>query len=96
VKGLIRNTIFHHFCGGENISDCQYTISKLAQYNIGTILDYSVEGQGSEDNFDSALDETLATIDRAKGDKNIPFCVFKPSAFIRLDLLEKKNFRRQP
>src|SRR5205085_6846275 len=53
VKGLIRNTIFHHFCGGENIKDCQHTISKLAEFNIGTILDYSVEGLETDENFDS-------------------------------------------
>ncbi len=90
VKGIIRSTIFHHFCGGETISDCQDTISKLGNYNIGTILDYSVEGKKSEKDFNDALNETLATITRAKGEKNIPFCVFKPSGFVRFSILEKK------
>jgi proline dehydrogenase len=91
VKGLIRSTIFHHFCGGENISDCKATIEKLADYNIGTILDYSVEGKESEKDFEDGLHETLATIKRAKGDKNIPFSVFKPTGFARFEVLEKKN-----
>ena len=91
VKGIIRSTIFHHFCGGETISDCSETIKKLSSFHIGTILDYSVEGKESEKDFNDALTETLATIHRAKGDKNIPFCVFKPTGFERLSLLEKKN-----
>ncbi len=95
VKGLIRSTIYHHFCGGETISDCKETITKLSQYNIGTILDYSVEGKESEKDFNDGLKETLATIARAKGDKNIPFSVFKPSGFVRFNLLEKKNSGEQ-
>jgi proline dehydrogenase len=91
VKGLIRSTIYHHFCGGETITDCQETILKLGKYHIGTILDYSVEGKESEEDFETALMATLSTIERAKGDKHIPFCVFKPSGFVRFALLEKKN-----
>ena len=26
IKGIIKNTIFHQFCGGETISDCHDTI----------------------------------------------------------------------
>ena len=91
VKGLIKSTIFKHFCGGETIDDCQKTILELGKSNIGTILDYSVEGKESESDFQNALDETLATIERAKGDQSIPFSVFKPTGFARVDLLEKKN-----
>lgn len=91
VKGLIKATIFKHFCGGETIQDCQKTIDTLGRYNIGTILDYSVEGKESEEDFQNALDETLETIKRAKGDKKIPFSVFKPTAFAHMALLEKKN-----
>ena len=91
IDGIIKKTIFAHFCGGENIEKCQETILKLAQYNIGTILDYSVEGKESEKDFDDGLAQTLATVHRAKGDKNIPFSVFKPTGFARFALLEKKN-----
>lgn len=91
VKGLIRATAFKHFCGGENIVSCSETIQKLSEYHIGTILDYSVEGKESEEDFELGLKETLSTVARAKGDKNIPFCVFKPTGFARFSLLEKKN-----
>ncbi|MCE3229904.1 MAG: proline dehydrogenase [Bacteroidetes bacterium] len=88
-KGLIKNTIFKQFVGGENIHDCSRTIEQLGKYNIGTILDYSVEGKESEEDFDHCLAETLETIHKAKGDKNIPFCVFKVTGLARFDLLTK-------
>ena len=77
ILGLIKNTIYKHFCGGESIRDSQKTIEELARYQIGTILDYSVEGQESEANFDSGMQETIATIERAAGEDKIPFSVFK-------------------
>jgi len=88
-KGLLKNTIFKQFIGGENIADCNQTISQLAKYKIGTILDYSVEGKESETDFDHCCTETIETIHRAKNDSNIPFCVFKVTGLARLDLLEK-------
>lgn len=88
-KGLIKNTIFKQFVGGENIQDCNNTIEQLGKYNIGTILDYSVEGKESEPDFDHCCEETIETIHRAKGDKNIPFCVFKVTGLARFALLEK-------
>lgn len=91
INGIICKTIFRHFCGGENIEKCQETIEKLGHYHIGTILDYSVEGKESEEEFDNGLKQTLATIYRAKGDPKIPFSVFKPTGFARFALLEKKN-----
>jgi proline dehydrogenase len=91
VKGLIRKTIFKHFCGGETISDCSATISELALNHIGTILDYSVEGKESEEDFKDALNQTLMAIERAKDDSKIPFTVFKPTGFAPFRILEKKN-----
>ncbi len=91
VKGLIRATAFKHFCGGETIEDCQVTIDTLGKYNIGTILDYSVEGKETEKDFEHSLLETLSCISRAKNQKYIPFSVFKLTGFARLALLEKVN-----
>ncbi|WP_317900082.1 proline dehydrogenase family protein [Aurantibacillus circumpalustris] len=87
-KGIIKGTIFKQFVGGETIEDCNKAIQELGKYNIGTILDYSVEGKESENDFDNCLHETLDTINKAKDDKNIPFCVFKVTGLARFDLLE--------
>lgn len=88
IKGLIKATIFKQFCGGESIGDCAETIKNLAQYNIGTILDYSVEGKESEKEFDACASETVATIKRAKEDPSISFSVFKVSGLARFKLLK--------
>jgi proline dehydrogenase len=89
LKGVIKTTIFKQFVGGETIEECTATIRHLGQYNIGTILDYSVEGKESEEDFDHCLQETLETIKKGKGDNDIPFSVFKVTGLARFGLLEK-------
>jgi proline dehydrogenase len=94
-KGLIRRTIFRQFVGGETIREGAKAIRELAKYNIGGILDYSVEGKESESDFSHCLEETLNTIQLAKDDPNIPFCVFKVTGLARFALLEKVSSRQQ-
>jgi proline dehydrogenase len=91
IAWAIKPTIFKQFCGGETITECATAITQLGKFNIGTILDYSVEGKTKEADFDATMHETIATIDRAKGDKNIPFSVFKVTGISRFTLLEKVN-----
>lgn len=91
VKGIIRNTIFKHFCGGETIEGCERMIKTLSDKHVGTILDYSVEGEETEKVFDATCEEVLKTIERAKGDPHIPFSVFKPTGLGRFELFEKTD-----
>lgn len=91
IKGIIRNTIFRQFCGGETINDCETAIRSLSNAGVGTILDYSVEGEDTEEDFDATCEEILKTVNRAKGDPCIPFCVFKPSGLGKFELFEKVN-----
>ena len=89
IKGIIKNTVFDHFCGGETIQECKVTSDIMAKYNVGSILDYSVEGKDSEEAFDNALAETLKTIENAKGNPSIPYCVFKPTGLGSSLVMEK-------
>lgn len=89
VVPIVRATIFKHFCGGEHIDDCNQTVANLWKNGIGSILDYSVEGEENEANFDHTATEICATIERSKGDPSIPFCVFKVTGISRFGLLEK-------
>jgi proline dehydrogenase len=91
VKGIIRRTIFKQFCGGETINECDGKIADLGKFNVGTILDYSVEGKESEADLDQTKDEIIATIKKSKGNDDIPFAVFKPTGICRIDILEKVN-----
>jgi len=88
VKGLIKGTIFRQFCGGETIEETVATAKKLERSGVGTILDYSVEGQDDESSLDATTAETLRTIAAAKGNSAIPFSVFKPSGVARMDVME--------
>jgi proline dehydrogenase len=89
VKAIVKNTIFQHFCGGESIEECLKNSEKLARFGVGTILDYSVEGEKNEAGFEKVMQETLRTIEVAKGRKEIPFAVFKTSGIAPVDLIEK-------
>ena len=92
VKTIIKNTLFAQFCGGESIEDCAKAISTLTGNNIGTILDYSVEGEENELAFDYTCKEVILTIVKASEDrKNIPFSVFKTTGIGRMELLTKVN-----
>ena len=91
VRGIIRSTVFNHFCGGEHITDCETTIERLHASGIYTLLDYSAEGKETTADFEYAATETIATIRMAHRDERVPFSVFKPTGIIPYWLLAKKN-----
>ncbi|MDR6563167.1 MULTISPECIES: proline dehydrogenase family protein [Arcicella] len=89
IKKLIRVTVFEQFCGGETLQECNKTIENLDKSHIGTILDYSVEGEDNEKSFDKTTQEVLLTIEKAYENIAIPFAVFKVTGIASMDLLEK-------
>ncbi|GAB3530737.1 proline dehydrogenase family protein [Pontibacter brevis] len=95
VKFIVKQTVFNHFCGGETIEESERAIKELSQYNIGTILDYSVEGEGNEKSFNATRDELLRTVEKARGNKHIPFSVFKVTGLVDINLLEKVQAKQE-
>ncbi len=91
VKGIIKRTVFHQFCGGETIEDCEKNIQLMHKYGVGTILDYSVEGEEKEEVFEYTAKEIIKTILKAKTNDSIPFSVFKVTGVARQELLAKVN-----
>lgn len=91
IKSLVKSTIFNHFCGGETIAECEPTIRNLQSGKVGTILDYSVEGENEETVFDETRNQIIATIKRAKGDPAIPLTVFKITGVGNFEVLEKAD-----
>lgn len=94
VKWIVKKTVFEHFCGGETIQDCNKTIEQLAAFGIGTILDYSVEGEKTEKGFEATATEILLTIHKAENNPDIPFCVFKVTGIASTELLEKVQSKK--
>ncbi|MBL0305458.1 MAG: proline dehydrogenase family protein [Chitinophagaceae bacterium] len=89
VKGIIRNTIFSQFVGGETLEQTAAVASMLGKYNVQVILDYGVEGKEGENNFDQACEEFIRVINYAATQPNIPFMSVKVTGFARFSLLEK-------
>lgn len=89
VEGLIRATVFDHFCGGVSEDDCIPVVDKMFTKGVSSVLDYSVEGKEDESAFDDAMNKTLKIINFAKEKNAIPFAVFKPTGFGRFELYEK-------
>jgi proline dehydrogenase len=89
VKGIIRNTIFAQFVGGETLQETAVVAKNLGRYNVQVILDYGVEGKEGEENFDHACEEFIRVINYAATQPNIPFMSVKVTGFARFSLLEK-------
>ena len=95
IDGIIRATVYKHFCGETTIKDSNRTIHKLWKSKIGTILDFSAEGKESESDFNTVMKETIKSLHTAKEKENIPFAVFKPTGLARFELLEKINSNKK-
>ncbi len=90
IEGLIRSTVFDHFCGGVNEEDCLPVIDKMFRKgNIYSVLDYSVEGKEGEDVFDQTVEKILNVIKFGDERESIPYAVFKPTGFGRFSLYQK-------
>lgn len=91
IVWTVKRTIFAQFCGGISLTDSMDTVNKLARSNIKTILDFSVEGEKTEEGFESNKKEILDSLEIAKNSPSIPIGVFKPTALCSFELLEKKQ-----
>ncbi len=91
VGWLAKPTLYKHFVGGETIDKCKTTVESLSKFNVKAILDYSVEGKENDNDIEKALQETLNSIKNAGSSDNIPFSVFKPTAFGKSIVLEKAS-----
>ncbi|WP_299336485.1 proline dehydrogenase family protein [uncultured Psychroserpens sp.] len=91
VEGLIRSTVFDHFCGGVNEDDCLSVIDKMFTKGVSSVLDYSVEGKEEEATFDEARDKILKIVQFADEKEAMPIVVFKPTGFGRFYLYQKKG-----
>ncbi len=91
VQGLIRATVFDHFCGGVNEEDCMSVIDKMYTKKVSSVLDYSVEGKEEEEQFDAALKKIIKILEFVDQKEAMPFAVFKPTGFGRFFIWQKKS-----
>ena len=81
IGWIVKPTAFRQFVGGETLDACQPVVEKLKAAHVYSILDYSVEGGESDRAIEAALQETLRAVRHAGNNPDIPFAVFKPTAF---------------
>lgn len=95
VTGILKSTLFRQFVGGETREASLRVVDGLWKHHIGSIFDYAVEGKEDEATFEQTYQEILQNIEFAKGNPAIPFVVFKPTGFGRLDLYAKVQERKE-
>ena len=88
IKGIIRNTIFKQFVGGETLAETIPVAQMLAKHNVDVILDYGVEGKEGEESFDHATQVFIDVINHAASQKNIPFISIKVTGLASHELLQ--------
>lgn len=86
VEGIVKSTLFEQFCGGETREQSMKVVDKMFTHHVGSIFDYAIEGKEEEKAFDITCEEIKENIKFAVGNPAIPFVVFKPTGFGRLDL----------
>ena len=90
IEGLIKSTVFDHFCGGVSEEDCLPVIEKMySQGNVYSVLDYSVEGKDEEASFDDSLNKILKILNFCQEKESLPYAVFKPTGLGRFALYQK-------
>lgn len=90
----VKPTLYKQFVGGETLQDCAKAINHLMKYNVKSTLDFSAEGEQTPEGIRATFDETIRSIDYAKGNANLAYAVFKPSTITTDELLAKASEKR--
>jgi proline dehydrogenase len=91
INGIIRNTIFNQFVGGETLEESARVTKMLGAYGVQVILDYGVEAKEGEESFDAVTDQFIAAIEFAATQDNVPFVSVKLTGLSSMHLLERLN-----
>ena len=91
----VKPTLYKQFVGGETLQDCSAAINHLMKYNVKSTLDYSAESEQTPEGIQATFEETLRSIDFAKGNTNLAYAVFKPSTITTDELLAKASEKRE-
>ncbi|WP_397303883.1 proline dehydrogenase family protein [Nonlabens ulvanivorans] len=95
VKGLIKHTVFEHFCGGTTEEECKSVVDNMYLKGVSSILDYSVEGKEDEADFNAVVDKKLKLIKHAAHSDALPFEVVKPTGIGRFYIWQKVTEKKE-
>jgi proline dehydrogenase len=91
INGLIRNTIFNQFVGGETLAESARVTKMLGTYGVQVILDYGVEAKEGDASFDEVTEQFIAAVEFAATQDNVPFVSVKLTGLSSMHLLERLN-----
>ena len=91
----IKRTVFRQFCGGINLAEAIATATRLHERGIGSILDYAVEGEERESNFEAVAGRLEEAVEAASRHQGIGFNAIKLTGLARFALLEKVSANRE-
>ncbi len=91
ISSIVKKTIFKQFCAGETLEESDKVIRKLNESKIGSILDYSVEGKETLEDFEQTKNEVIKIIHLAKKNPSIPYTSLKITGIAPFEILEKLN-----
>lgn len=91
----VKPTLYKQFVGGETLQDCTNAINHLRKFNVRSTLDFSAEGEQTPQGIKATFEETIRSIDFAKGNDNLAYAVFKPSTIVTDELLAKASEKRE-
>lgn len=91
INGIIRNTIFNQFVGGETLEESARVTKMLGAYGVQVILDYGVEAKEGDESFDAVTEQFIRAIEFAATQDNVPFVSVKLTGLSSMHLLERLN-----
>lgn len=91
IGNILKKTIFKQFVGGETLLEAGKLADKLKEYNIQIILDYGVEGNNNEQDFEKTSEQLINVIQFAQTRSNIPFISIKITGIASTQLLKILN-----
>jgi len=89
IEGLFKKTIYHQFCGGESLHDCKRVIHRLADNNISTALQYSVETKATEEEYNRTMQELLDAIYYSESNPHVKVVCCKLTGIGSFNIFEK-------
>lgn len=89
ITGIVKSTVFRQFCGGVDMDESLDKVAELQEFNVGSILDYAVEGAQDEVAFENTKNQIVKVIRTAETTKGIPVASMKMTGIARFELLEK-------
>lgn len=95
LNWIVKPTLYKQFVGGETLEECKKIVNHLSKSNVKSTMDFSAEGEQTPAGILATFEETLRSIDNAKGNPNIAYSVFKPSTITRDEILTKASDKKE-